>query len=208
MYPDKDWQNIIFEAFAKRSRLVVSLFKYIYLAIIIVLLSSTYVIFSGNPLFDLVYEGGKKSGDLALLMLGIIVLPGILGRFGIEIRITRIITLFRRQLGITTFFLGFLHFSVVRGLQYLSGNIPFKPPFALFELMGSFSLFLMFFIFLTSNNWSIKKLGKFWKVLHRVVYIILWLLVLHVGLQKISVWTIYIFVFALLEIVSWIRNLF
>jgi DMSO/TMAO reductase YedYZ heme-binding membrane subunit len=61
-------------------------------------------------------------------------------------------------------------------------------------------------MFLTSNNLSVKRLGKWWKRLHRVVYIVVWLLVLHTGLQRISVWTYFIGVFAVLEIGSLIYN--
>ena len=149
---------------------------------------------------------GKKFGQLSLLLLGLVVTPGILGRFGIEIKLTRIITLFRRQLGITVFLLAFTHYHFVRGLPRLQGVIPFKLPLPLFETVGMLALFILFLLFLTSNNFSKKKLGKWWKILHRFVYLAIWSLVFHTGLQRISIWTFFIFTFAVLEILSFVYS--
>ena len=45
------------------------------------------------------------------------------------------------------------------------------------------ALVLSFPLLITSNNYSVKKLGKMWKVLHRLVYPIMFLLVLHTAMQ-------------------------
>ena len=200
---EPDIQTKIFQWFAKRRIKIVDLFKYLYLTIAIFWVFAAYVNLSHGALEGFIYKAGLGLGKTALLILGIIVLPGILGRFKVEIKLTRIITLFRRQLGIVAFLVAFTHFTIVRGLQYITGFNPFKAPFELFVVMGTSALFLLFLMFLTSNDTSKKRLGKWWKNLHRLIYLVLWLLVLHKGLQKISVWSIYIFIFASLEIVSW-----
>ena len=200
----KSWDLVTFENFAKKSVQIIPKFKYLYLFIIIYIFAGTHSIVSGNNLAVYFQLSGKKFGQLALILLGTVVTPGILGRFGVEIKLTIIITLFRRQLGITVFLLAFTHYFFVRLLPRLQGQIPWKPPYPIFELMGMSAFFILFLMFLTSNNFSKKKLGRWWKILHRFVYLAIWLLVFHTGLQRISIWTFFIFTFAVLEVVSWI----
>src|SRR3989344_1026271 len=204
MENNQNWQTEFYRQLAQKSPQIIKNFKYVYGAILGVLILGGYFIFTSHPLsITFMTTIGKNLGRVALVLLGIVVLPGILGRFQIEIPITRIITLFRRQLGITVFLLAFTHYQLVRGILILSVQIPLFPR-PLFEMLGTLSLFLLFFMFLTSNNFSVKKLGRWWKRLHRIVYLIIWLLVLHTGLQRISVWSIFIFIFATAEIVSWV----
>ncbi len=199
----QNFQEKIYFEVAKRSSLIIPYFKFLYLAILIVSLGfGSYFELTQGPYFQFFYEIGKNFGRAAILLLGFVVLPGILGRFGIEIRITRIITIFRRQLGILVFILSFSHYHLVRGLGRLTGLSPISLPWPTFEYFGFLAFILLLFMFLTSNNWSVKKLGRLWKKLHRIVYVVLWLLVLHTGLQQISVWSVYIFAFAALEISS------
>jgi len=198
------WSKEVFETASKKSPKIIANFKYLWLLIIIYSVFGTYSIVSGNSLQSFFWSKGVLFGRMALVLLGFVVLPGILGRFGIEIKLTRIITLFRRQLGITVFLLAFTHYHFVRGLPRYLGIIPFKPPFPLFETLGMAALFILFLMFLTSNNFSVKKLGKWWKRLHRFVYVVIWLLVLHTGLQRMSVWTFFIGTFAILEVTSFV----
>lgn len=51
---------------------------------------------------------------------------------------------------------------------------------------------------------SIYAIGKWWTYLHRFIYVAIWILVLHVGLQKISIWTLGIFTVGALEVTSWV----
>lgn len=150
------------------------------------------------------YSLGRHFGQLALVLLGVVVLPGILGRLRVEIRITRIITIYRRQLGILTFACAFLHFSLVRLFHWIAGTLSVTFPISGFERWGFYALAIMSLLFLTSNNFSVRNLGKWWKKLHRFIYVILWLLVLHTAIQRISVWSLFILFFAILEVVSWI----
>ncbi len=202
--PPIDLQTRIFTLFAKKSKFVINLFHFLYFAGLVILLVLTYLGIN-NQRSSLVYEIGRHCGQAALTLLGVVVLPGILGRLKIEIKITRTITLFRRQLGITVFLLALAHYTLVRLVPILSGYMSLQIPYPnLFENFGAIALFLLFLLFLTSNDIGKKKLGIWWTILHRFVYLIIWVLVLHTGLQKISVWTIGIFIVGVLEIVSWV----
>lgn len=205
---EKSLQDKIFVYFAKRSPQIIANFKYLYAAIILFLFVGGFFTVTNSSLQPLFYALGKKTGQAAIALLGFVVLPGILGRFGIEIKVTRVITLFRRQLGITVFLLALTHYSLVRLFLYLSGGLTFKLPLALFETMGSLALYILFLLFLTSNNYSVKKLGKWWKRLHRLVYLALWLLVLHTSLQRLSIWSVGILAVAILEVTSLIYSYF
>ena len=96
--------------------------------------------------------------------------------------------IFRRQFGITMFLLAAFHGLIVSLLPRILNGSLLKA--AVFELFGIASVSLLFFLFLTSNDFSQMKLGKWWYALHRLVYIIMWLILIHVALQRISVWTI------------------
>ena len=171
------------------------------------MLIGAWTYLKSNRVDQFFYTIGVYFGRTAVLLLGIVVLPGILGRLAIDIKITRIITLFRRQLGILVFVLAFCHYQLVRGISIYTGQIPLSPR-PIFEVMGTSALFLLFLLFLTSNNFSVKKLGSWWKRLHRLIYIAVWILVLHTGLQRISIWSLFIGIFAFFEIISLISDYF
>jgi sulfoxide reductase heme-binding subunit YedZ len=118
------------------------------------------------------YGVGVWMGRAAVSVLAAVLIPGMLGRFGIQIKVTRIITFYRRQLGITTFLLTFSHGILVRVIpRLLRGNFPFATQ-QLFELFGTLALSFMFLLFVTSNNTSVRRVGPWWKRLHRLVYVI------------------------------------
>lgn len=197
-----DWQTQILSFFASRKQLFISLFWFVYLAIAGILLFGMYQIISIGPYSLMAYKTGVMSGQLALLLLGVVVMPGILGRFRIQIKVTRILTLFRRQLGITVFLLAFTHYMLVRFTQSLSEGLMQILSYNLRETLGLIALIILFFLFLTSNNWSISHLKIWWDRLHQLIYIILWLVVLHVALYRSSKWVFIIFTVAILEVTS------
>src|SRR5580658_382889 len=53
-----------------------------------------------------------------------------------------------------------------------------------FELMGFFMVMLVIPLFLTGNPWAQRKLGKYWKRLHRLIYVIWGLLAAHLILLE------------------------
>ena len=56
-------------------------------------------------------------------------------------------------------------------------NVPAYQP------LGLLALFLCLPLAITSNRFSVKKLGKFWQVLHYLVYPVMFLLAFHTSLQ-------------------------
>lgn len=90
-------------------------------------------------------------------------------------RITRLYWLvqYRRLIGLFAFFYGSLHLMTYVWLDQffdvhsMLRDIAKRP----FITMGSISYLSMLPLALTSTQWSIRKLGKNWQVLHRLAYI-------------------------------------
>ncbi|NKB83457.1 protein-methionine-sulfoxide reductase heme-binding subunit MsrQ [Ochrobactrum grignonense] len=80
---------------------------------------------------------------------------------------------YRRAFGLLAFYYVLMHFTVYMVLdQALSipavvADIVRRP----FITIGMISLALLVPLALTSNNWSIRKLGRRWVTLHKLVYI-------------------------------------
>jgi len=105
-------------------------------------------------------------GDLALklLVLGLAVTP--LRRFvGLNLMT------FRRAIGVTTFFLVLAHLAVwavldVQSLDRVWADIVKRP----YVTVGMAAFVLLLPLALTSNSWSVRRLGPAWRQLHKLVY--------------------------------------
>lgn len=91
---------------------------------------------------------------------------------------------FRSELGVSSFFYACLHFTC---FIIKRGSIKETLPFLLHPALipGLLSLLLLLTLSLTSNKYSIKKMGfANWKKLHTKVYVIEWLLIIHLIFLK------------------------
>ncbi len=87
----------------------------------------------------------------------------------------------RRMLGLFTFFYGFLHFTI---WYWLDHNLGFQEMFAdvierPFITVGFVAFVCMSLLAITSNRASMHWLGRRWSSLHRLIYLIAILGVLH-----------------------------
>ncbi|MEP7167140.1 MAG: ferric reductase-like transmembrane domain-containing protein [Candidatus Woesebacteria bacterium] len=144
---------------------------------------------------------GLLCGELAIYLFIVVTLPGILGRFGVKHPLITIGIMFRRHLGISTFLLALMHASIVYFFPQLAirGDL-FS--FSTFQLFGFLTLLSFTLLASTSNDFSVKTLGKNWKRLHKLVYVIFWLIFLHVGLQRNTKYMVLIGAAGVLEVVS------
>ena len=87
----------------------------------------------------------------------------------------------RRMFGLFTFFYGFLHFSIWYWLDHnldaaaMIDDVIERP----FITVGFLAFVLMSFLALTSNQRAVRALGRKWSSLHRLIYVIAILGVLH-----------------------------
>lgn len=92
---------------------------------------------------------------------------------------------YRRALGLLTFYYALMHFSVYMILDqalYLQAVVQdvLRRPFIMFGMAG---LAMLLPLALTSNSFSIRRMGKNWIWLHRLIYIIAACGVLHYALS-------------------------
>lgn len=131
----------------------------------------------------------KDSGEQALLVLWIVLWIPIFARV-LGLRVARELLPLRKELGILMGTLALIHgsryvindpsFVLTRDFWYFDGQINFLA-------FGFFALFLSLPLTLTSSNWAMRKLGKWWKRLHRLAYVIALFVVVHVVLYNWSV---------------------
>lgn len=87
----------------------------------------------------------------------------------------------RRSLGLYTFMYALIHLSIFAILDYqldfsLINEIVFEKPYA---FVGFLSFLILLTLAFTSFKFWMKKLGKHWKMLHRLVYLAGILVVIH-----------------------------
>lgn len=92
----------------------------------------------------------------------------------------------RRMLGLFCFFYATLHFSIWfyldQGLdvQAMMHDVLKRP----FITMGFLSLILLIPLALTSNQWSVRHLGRRWSILHKLIYVIAATVIAHYWWHK------------------------
>jgi sulfoxide reductase heme-binding subunit YedZ len=117
---------------------------------------------SGDPTFrfDRELEFGKWALRYLVFCLAMSPASSYLGwRWAVKLR---------KSAGLWSFAFGCMHlwyYSVETRWSWLTDRMPF------FVALGLLGLVILAALALTSNRWSMKRLGKRWKALHRLVYI-------------------------------------
>jgi len=146
---------------------------------------------------------GKKSGEIAVILFCLSLLPGIARRFEVKSNITLALLLARPEIGNSMFIFALLHFVCVRFLTLLKFGFSFP---AFFEIFGFISLFLTLPLYLSSSPKMQARLGKNWKKLHSLAYVIVWFILAHVALIGPNKSFLLLAPVATLEIVSLYLN--
>ncbi|MBT3141780.1 protein-methionine-sulfoxide reductase heme-binding subunit MsrQ [Phaeobacter gallaeciensis] len=115
-----------------------------------------------DPVKALEHEMGERA--LQLLVLGLAVTP-LRQRVGVNLM------KFRRAIGVITFFYVVLHLLVwlvldVQILGQIWADILKRP----YITIGMAGFLVLLPLAITSNNWSVRKLGRRWRILHKAVY--------------------------------------
>lgn len=169
------------------------------LAVVWYLAFQTIVMEVGNPSWF--YRSGATFGQIALVLYCITTIPGIMRRFGKFSKPVSVIMMMRRYIGIATFMFALLHVSISRFFWWMQGQMGLIPD-EIFQLFGSATFVVLFLLFITSNDWSVKKLGPWWHTIHNLTYVAAWLLFAHVALQRLSVWSVLIGITSLAQLAS------
>jgi sulfoxide reductase heme-binding subunit YedZ len=119
-----------------------------------------------NPIEELIHRLGKWGLRLLLITLAVTPLRKLTGWNGL--------LRFRRMLGLFAFFYVLLHFMTYAGLDQrfdlavIIEDIAERP----YITIGMAALLLLLPLALTSTNGMMRRLGKRWQKLHRLVYVI------------------------------------
>lgn len=126
-----------------------------------------------NPIQDLEQQTGFAAVTILLLSLATTPLRTVFG--------WRQPTKHRRALGLYAFFYAFLHVAIYVGLDYgFNLNLLLADVFdKRYTLVGSIAFLLLLPLAITSFNYWMRKLGKNWKRLHKLVYLIGPLVIVH-----------------------------
>jgi len=126
-----------------------------------------------NPIQELTQKSGYTALVLLVLSLACTPVNTLLGwRQALKLR---------RPLGLYAFLYAVTHFLIFAGLDY-QFDLTFLPDAILekpFVLIGSAALLVLSLLALTSFQWWMKRLGKNWKRLHKLVYLAAPLVLLH-----------------------------
>ncbi|TSC65804.1 MAG: hypothetical protein G01um101477_328 [Candidatus Doudnabacteria bacterium Gr01-1014_77] len=125
----------------------------------------------------------------------------------------------RRALGVSAFLFASLHvyleffknFGGFSNLKYLTGIYLYA------FLFGAIALLILTVMAVTSFNYAVKKMGKYWKIIHRFIYLAGFLIVFHSfilgsdfsSISNIESWIyiislLFLFVLEFLRLDSWV----
>lgn len=194
----------LFRFFITKKQSIIFVFKLWFFVLTAILCIVVYIAYSENNYLPLAYFIGQNAGKLALLFYCITIVPGAFKRFGIKNKIIAILTIYRRYFGITMYLFLLMHYWVLNGVLVILKGVFINP--TLIQTYGLFALILLTPLFLTSNDFSLKTLGIWWYRLHKLTYVILFLIFFHVALQRISLWSILAGVAVFMELSSYIYS--
>lgn len=153
-----------------------------------------------NPPAKGLYELGKWAGYGAIIAYCFTLTPGILTRLKVQTVITAILLSYRRSWGVVMFYLTLIHmcftifFPVLAGIRELRWNEP--------KVWGTLAVAVLIPLYITSNDTSLKILGKKWKTIQRFTYLSLFFIMMHIIFFR-GIWMYPTIAFFIAEIVSW-----
>ncbi len=151
---------------------------------------------------------GVKMGDVAIILLWIVAVPGILKRFrvkGILQKLQIILMTARRRIGVLMFTAGLMHYTWNRLFLYINtGKFPKPGQLPLFEILGFLGLFLLLPLFITSNDYAQRVLKNNWQRVHYLIYPAIWLVALHTTFMggRLIKFALPTYAIAILQIIS------
>lgn len=180
--------NIICEYFITNHHRFIKLFFLLYFLLGLLVIFSFFI-----PQISLY---SNFFGQLSLLTYISTLLPGIAKRFNISFTPFNVLFLYRRHTGITMYLFALTH-------MVLSGVLFSTMPFVIFSQMA---MIILFFLFITSNNYSLSKLSHHWYLLQKLTYVVMFLIFLHVALIDFGTLSLLLLLTIILEIISFIYH--
>jgi methionine sulfoxide reductase heme-binding subunit len=163
-------------------QLIIRLFKTIEVLFIAGLITLIALALTGQIQIFLLIGLAGKLGTLSVILLALSLTPGICRRFGLRLSVVNHLMLFRRHIGILMYLTAAGHALLIFYLpRYRSGTLLAFPESHVF--FGTTALLLTTPLFLTANDKAVNTLKKNWGRLHRLVYLVVILVLIHLILM-------------------------
>ena len=173
----------------KKRELIIRAFYFLYALLFFILVYGGKSVYYLDAKYSFFYSLALILWKIAVINFSVVLIPGIFKRFRLRHKTVSLLMIFRRYIGISMFLFALIHASFIRLIPVISRmEFVFLRP--AFELAGLSALFLLFLLFTTSNYLSQRILKIWWYRLHKLIYLIMWLILFHLGLQRISIWTL------------------
>ena len=158
-----------------------------------------------NFSFGQMYDISGKLGILATLLFLLTIIPGIVQRLKLTALngLVNPLRFSRRTLGVAMFFAALVHYQFAILFKIIKTGQ--RPEVQTYFIFGFLALFLSLWLALTSNTFAKQKMGKWWKRLHSITYLIVWLIFAHTILYEVSIISILVGIFAIVELYSLIK---
>lgn len=195
------WFKPVHAFLVGRRQLITNVFGVIEYGLVVAIAGGYYFFVSQPSAFELIDTIGRQAGQVAAVCYAITLFAGILKRLDILPLIRVSLRLFRRHVGIISFLLMVMHSFFLYFFSYIEQwRLPLLDQRQFYGFIG---LWLLVPLWLTSNDWSERILGKLWQLIHKLTYIALFFVFLHVALvsQKLG---ILLFTTFFLVIISWL----
>lgn len=194
-------------------RLITFIFVAIELLVLALVISTFFLYFSGNgPPLRFLDEVGEKFGTIGFILYIATLLPSLIRKLKLASiqPIGTMLMAFRRHLGILMFVMIFAHqffMMTLSELVLIKFNFSnFSPNLLTHHIAGYIALGILFPLWLTSNDFSVKRMGKWWKFLHRFTYLAMFFIMVHVALVGEPLYVITLSMIGILEIIVWFRK--
>ena len=188
----------------KNQQLIKRLFSLAYVMSVFLMVLGFYLFQNAREWYIVLYSLSGKVGTVALFLFLGTLMPGIFQRFKVLPLVSASIVLFRRQFGILMFFCALVHSLYISTIPALMSGITSLDELPPNALTGMVTILILFPVWITSNDISQKKLGKWWKTIQRLTYFAMITIFLHVSLVEKSAAILTVTIFSL-EIASWVK---
>jgi len=187
---------------------IVSHTKFIQILKLLAETGSIFIFILGSVIFFLpgsqpshLYEVGKVAGYLAIITYWLTLIPGMLSRLRLTVSGVGMLTTFRRTLGVLMFWETLIHMMFTLGWPMILGITPLTATAP--RLFGMGAVLVLIPLWITSNDLSMKVLGRKWKLIQRLTYLSLFLIFIHVSFFR-GWWKFPTFLILLCELISWV----
>lgn len=188
---------------AKHQKPIKNLFFLSYTLTIAAILAGTLLYEQSQEIRVLYRSIGEKTGQISIILLVLTLIPGILDRIGLLRSFESLLTLFRRQFGVLAFYFAALHIMYISWIRTIArGDNPFSNIFK-YQQTGTAAIAIFLLLWVTSNDLSMKLMGKWWKYLQRLSYLSVIALIFHVFAAGSELWLVLSGILAV-EAISWI----